>query len=88
MEKKEIRNKIIEILEEMPMNMTRDIQEAIIKKKVLQIAIKNPQKLANTILALMKKEIEKIKPRNTNRKRQEWYSGFEHCKYLIIEKLK
>ena len=62
--KEEIRKELIKILEDTPMYMTRDIEEAIKTKKILEIAIKNPKKIADKILKLFSQQkqemVEKI----------------------------
>jgi len=63
--KEEIRKELIKILEDTPMYMTRDIEEAIKTKKILEIAIKNPKKIADKILKLFSQQkqemVEEIK---------------------------
>ena len=54
--KEEIRKELIKILEDTPMYMTRDIEEAVKTKKVLEIAIKNPKKIADKILKLFSQQ--------------------------------
>jgi len=54
--KEEIRKELIKILEDTPMYMTRDIEEAIKTKKILEIAIKNPKKIADKILKLFSQQ--------------------------------
>ena len=61
---KDLKEKIIEILENMPMNMTKDVEAAIIKNKVLQIAIKNPPRIANQILKLFSQQKQEIVEEN------------------------
>jgi len=54
--KEEIRKELIKILEDTPMYMTRDIEEAIKTKRILEIAIKNPKKIADKILKLFSQQ--------------------------------
>ena len=58
--KEEIRKELIKILEDTPMYMTRDIEEAIKTKKILEIAIKNPKKIADKILKLFSQQKQEI----------------------------
>ncbi len=58
--KEEIRKELIKILEDTPMYMTRDIEEAVKTKKVLEIAIKNPKKIADKILKLFSQQKQEM----------------------------